>query len=1593
MAAQCRSPRCTAERKGFRRELDSWRHRLIHCVGFESILEGLYGPGLRKDLSLFDDCEPEELADWCVDDKCSLCNLRKDTNDYTPSGGSAQSTPTGELISQGQFNTEKTECQAENYLNALFLKKDLPQNCDPNIPLVAQELMKKMIRQFAIEYVSKSRKMYQDSNGTIADDPLGCNGIPKKCTDSLLEEQDGPLDLTVSRIQEQTFQDGVLDLSVKGKGSAFEENSKTRNSKNGVMNGYFLRRMKKSTKENTTLFKVLASWCLYHQQQLIGLLKFLKEEQESCSQVCHSIVQSQSAEQMSKSPTTSFATCRICTSQKSTKSVKINGKIQEINFPYLMVCLKDLRFTLPNLNLGSVKLNLHKNEKVHLSDQLLHCIKTCSKEKKQSVCFDCLSSNHSTSQRKLRFSSSSSKLKAQRTVTDLKRTIRNGLRCRCTHSGCRMKMTSKCCQTKGNTSDGNYMTVIKNLTFKESRSNEKQNRLKPNEEDLQKNTLDSSTSSCVNFGSLIKHFLNSETNSFAEMLNRKENCLKKDVQTGFNRNNEKMLLLDSSLPDGQTIDFARELNKLTDIFPKEKNNFVKKSPGSSDDGITVSVEHDDDVLVLNDCESTETVSDVQEKITNLPHHTLKIPSKNVNSFKHSQLCLPAKVKYSTPQRVVNEKRRETKRHMDQDGPFECIIPPKRYSRNILGKCRLCDMSHGHCSFQGNSNLFCKCTIRKNSGILKNFKADGVKVRKTTKKNKNIHLKVVVERLAASRLSSYNTINSTDGWKSKNTNLYKVIPSSVPQNTSSNVRQSNSLRSTSAAQTNCAPVEDTNETISKAATPTTSSDNLYFSPIKLMFVSKVESEDGVKYTLSSEYTPVNKPEAIKVSDNLSLNSIHNRVCKNITPPSPLEPKTTAQNGPSILSDCSDQNNFEKKMTRCKKPTYSVSKSTERSIEGQHKKRSQETFAGSDDVVFANKTAENNKYPSSNFEKSRITKTYIVQNKGSATRLSIKKVERFLRSSERNLHVRESESLNCRRISKRLRELSDVPNVCRNDESISQEEGQTLDEANAEHTEKEESDGAEQEQNQKTVMKQKLTRGSLRIRKMIRKSSNYNTRSSNLFASTFTCFPSSNFSFRSALRHKSKKLHLNKCRMYKNRLRSSKQQCKLPLIDTKCTGNKDGNCTSNINPQPNTVLKWWSASTSKESLLNDLEKKYEQIANTWLRKNNREEDNEAQSLSTLKICSSETRSPVQMLFQKKCDISDLAAWFMQTTETQSLSIVRKANARSPLQKINRKAPTTKAKKPSINSCRSKKDFEKCAQSTTSETLTKLLDVSKIAKSKVGQIPNNLQSKTDQSQDVCVKFAGSGKHEVVNKVFSEKQSTISEISVEELAHSANIHVKSVACQVASTIPKSIMDIDYLGCSKNQTILVENKPKSKPKNIYMCCSSKSNMQDCKVFLTKLRDVESKMSCAYREPHSGNTVGKSKHNSEWKLKRGFTTRYCLRMNKSLSRCACTLSEIKNSPSKRCNFKMALRRSKRFNPPSNSHSRSSLLERRKQLSKLRLYVETKRSKPEISDMGKMQSECPKFQLGPVKSVGIPALRGLSSKGGSYSLTPIRIPVH
>lgn len=62
--------------------------------------------------------------------------------------------------------------------------------CDSNIPLVAQELMRKMIHQFALEYASKCLPH------------TSINGVTTRTSSPVSETSDAPLDLTVSRTQE-----------------------------------------------------------------------------------------------------------------------------------------------------------------------------------------------------------------------------------------------------------------------------------------------------------------------------------------------------------------------------------------------------------------------------------------------------------------------------------------------------------------------------------------------------------------------------------------------------------------------------------------------------------------------------------------------------------------------------------------------------------------------------------------------------------------------------------------------------------------------------------------------------------------------------------------------------------------------------------------------------------------------------------------------------------------------------------------------------------------------------------------------------------------------------------------------------------------------------------------------------------------------------------------------------------------------------------------------------------------------------------------------------------------------------------------------
>ncbi|XP_043106156.1 uncharacterized protein lcorl isoform X2 [Puntigrus tetrazona] len=274
MATQCRSSRCTAERKGFRRELDSWRHKLIHCVGFESILEGIYGPRLLQDLNIFDECEPETVDDWSMNANCSFCNLQLEKlNEHSAVAMPGSPPPAETPPPQGLSTSDKLQCQADRFLHAIFRKKEFPQSCDTSIPLVAQELMRKMIRRFALEYACKSQA-HEGLNG-LSDTP---ELLPHQ------QDLDGPLDLTISRASQALQVDEVLDLSKKNTSA---ENETTQRKVSSFLGPNVEDRSRLETEDGskapvvwkvTVLEKVLSSLCSHHRLLFYHILKDMQEE-------------------------------------------------------------------------------------------------------------------------------------------------------------------------------------------------------------------------------------------------------------------------------------------------------------------------------------------------------------------------------------------------------------------------------------------------------------------------------------------------------------------------------------------------------------------------------------------------------------------------------------------------------------------------------------------------------------------------------------------------------------------------------------------------------------------------------------------------------------------------------------------------------------------------------------------------------------------------------------------------------------------------------------------------------------------------------------------------------------------------------------------------------------------------------------------------------------------------------------------------------------------------------------------------------------------------------------------------------------------
>ncbi|NWW13488.1 YD021 protein, partial [Oreocharis arfaki] len=243
-------------------------------------------------------------------------------------------------------------------------------------------------------------------------------------------------------------------------------------------------------------------------------------------------------------------------------------------------------------------------------------------------------------------------------------------------------------------------------------------------------------------------------------------------------------------------------------------------------------------------------------------------------------------------------------------------------------------------------------------------------------------------------------------------------------------------------------------------------------------------------------------------------------------------------------------------------------------------------------------------------------------------------------------------------------------------------------------------------------------------------------------------SSAFTCRSALLHKSYKLHLKKAKEHKGKLTQSNQStASKDTSELRNSGNakkdlKDGEFgpINEVSSDPifssNPSLRWWPTSTSSDTLLEELNNRFEQMTNTWLRVGGSEfdkcirekrdpvgQDCDTAMSDPLDSCLVELEtSPIKMLFQKKCNMNELCTWFMQTTETQSLSLVRKANARNPLEAVSTREIKMETKQSDPSTCPFRKHFKKFALSSPSKPAGKLQILHNMVRSPVLNMKTN-------------------------------------------------------------------------------------------------------------------------------------------------------------------------------------------------------------------------------------------------------------------------------
>ncbi|XP_063165687.1 ligand-dependent nuclear receptor corepressor-like protein [Candoia aspera] len=1831
-ASQCRSPRCTAERRGVRRELDSWRHRLMHCVGFESILEGLYGPRLRRDLSLFEDCEPEEVTDWSMDEKCSFCNLHKEiVSDPTAVLGSLQSTPTEELSSQGQSNTDKIECQAENYLNALFRKEDLPQNCDPNIPLVAQELMKKMIRQFAIEYISKNSKLQENRNGSSYEMSLIRKDIQMNQTENpLQEEQDSPLDLTVNRTQEQDAQqgDGVLDLSTKKTNleQSQYDGSCSENSLSGTAAGAKLEETAKLERGNSTLNKVLASLCSYHWHQILAMLKFFI--QESCYSGCNSQL-----------PYPQY-------SEREEDEVHAPGFSCDGNVLMKRCCLQNVRPNKDCLTCHSVAPG-YLSTVVNKGDSLLCNLHGCCPRQQ-------LQKNHSTRAELYTylFSRGQKGNKGSRgrspsppplspveadgynslkELADGSLALDNRLEKSCNQppplfpaernsSVHKQKAQTYIADAPNNLQEGilsvnqeNSLIISDKLEKVESadafqdlmdRINEKLKSIETTDTEILAKLpkSDGRTEADTKLRSFITSLLHdakANDYNFTELLNQHDKEMEnKIIQTRFRKRQETLFAMhsspSSSLFRRQSLQIKRELASLDETFLRKKANSQRKIK-------KLTKNHNYTTLRELDLPSNEKkegpFSPAKSKLLPLcQEETIELP--HVSSETNSGFVAFSASSSTTSQTILAKTHGNCgiELHVDPAGDNDRDLERTRH--NIFSP-RWCSL------YLTNSFLFKKNTKSKSTAsvgrdkMLQDLQAKTCSNENINQIMQKTNLHVVVERLedtlnmaqrATKPMCNGYTISGKkkDLQKSDANNKSKsglLISMSETGSKGQYVLSQSHLPCRNSNKNECVPKKEnvSYEEYERLLKPSTLDSNLltlnkeesqgnshlgdnsstlnYTSPIKLMFLSEINSSEGVKYTLTSvndssklnidlyslrQKTNKLLAKQLEAKDSDEKASVDECGCNGNGDRNELRtgfPTTVAaETNPKPEEDPVEQgsngSSLKRKPGRPKKIGPQAVKQIKRPIGRPPKPKVDVAENGSDrrDSISAGKNAnsntecleEDNIYKNITvtvvFGRSRRTKRCVSE--GSLN--TVKTVpgprsycgvvgdpDQTIQSSDARNNLPKNKSMQYSTTEKtstsgyeyvRPLESSPVlPSHCSNARpnqkplnrirkpgrpakvkisgisvtvnQISSQERKVCIDSCLPPLEQDAASG--RNESSKKDAKQCNKRDGFKSLwndeagnfspKFIIASKKPETQLRHSFRRPSLPFlhslaSSNSFSCKRAFLHKPCKLCLRNGKDHK--IKHSNTPPKHTSINVSpdnaknSSENSESRSMSDLTLGPlisSNSLRWWDPSISNDSLLKELNSRYDQITKTWLHVNGEEyekclfdgarhleQEGSIKVSNPLDSCILELEnSPIKMLFQKKCNIDELCAWFMQTTETQSLSLVRKANARNPFEVISTRQFKMGTRQYDCNTSPLRKHFKKFALSTPSKSTGKLQLLHKIVRS---QVLSRKHSFTLPKLRTKFESLQHDRWRQVKKLYNHgtadwksKKRNLRFFCQSQCLTNASRRLNNKICtslengpvetRPPTTLFESYRITSATGNEIGDAFLQQDAQLS---DLSTKCDSISNckpstkatygnqqniekvhtpdefsegtwrgqtFKDCRIFLKKINPVEE---CAFNNnvaictPASVDCRASHSHCLE-KSRRS-------RRSPSAQQSLAERGEGHGGAPDRarhCSLLKGLRveqdcktSSKRLaleDGPMESPKKMN--KRRKMQCKFTELNRRKRNKKRLCSAGQMPNCYSKYHLGPLKPVGLPLLGGLASRAVEYSMIPFQLPLH